>query len=162
PTHSKQRALTATARGRGLAWRGLGSCLGLRLGFARGTEDLGIDAAVRQLDVETLACGDLRSRAQRAAAAVAHQRVPALQHAMIAERGQELGAAVQVPAVGAELGEHALPGAPAEVTHALLAPRDALGDRLRAEAAGDSLQPGATRGNPARQRRVGTPPQAVE
>src|SRR5262245_2763471 len=81
---------------------------------------------------------------------------------MVAERGQQLGAALEMAAMRTELSQRALARAPAEGAHALLAPRDTLGNRLRAETAGDALQPGTTGGNAARQRRIGPPAQAVE
>ena len=89
------RTASPAHRRRACVWTGVRSGrsgLGQRRRLARP----GRDAAVGQLDVELLAGSDDGCRAHRAALAVAHQSVAALQHAVGAERAEELAACIEM------------------------------------------------------------------
>src|SRR5262249_30037516 len=137
---------------------------GARLGALPGAacERLRADAAVGELDIDALASGNLLSGAHGAAVAVAHERVAALQHAMIAERSQELAAAVEVPHVLGDTGADRAACANGQSLDALVAACDAHDDGLQAEPAGSTLEPDAPRAGGASERSCRLSAQRVE
>src|SRR5262249_46084123 len=103
-----------------------------------------IEIAIPELDIEPLAGGHLRHRPHRAALAVPHERIAALEHRVVAERVEQLATGFQVPPMGCELPKQGRCKALAARSHTLPAAGNALDHDLWGDASPDALKAGAS------------------
>ena len=120
------------------------------------------DMAVGQLDVKPLARRNLPHRAHAVALGIPDQRKTAAEDALVAERSEQLGAAVQMAPVPAESVEDAPPQAGLKHRGAFGAARDPVGEHLGGEARTDPFQPHPLARRHRGQRGRGLAPQAGE
>ena len=117
---------------------------------------------VGKLDIQTLAERDVACRAEAAASAVAQEGKAALQSALIAERLEELGAAIKLVALGIEIAARRAPQPSLQHLHALRAMHEPAQQRLGLQAADDAFEPCALGPAAAHQRRQRAPSQSIE
>ena len=116
--------------------------------------NLRTDMAVGQLDIDAVASGYLSYGTDGAPAAVAHQGKPALQHPMVAQRGQQLGRGIKVTPLAPKTVQDTLPQARAQRIGTFHGPRHLLVERPHAQATRRPFEAGSPRaGDPLQESR---------